>query len=95
MVQYNTFGGSEFLSLCRFFEKQSAVHKALCDSLNTPIALQEIMDLVSRTNVYISATTGKTALENGVRFNPDLLRRVGIYVSKMMKVTSPASLLPI
>src|SRR5690606_18090838 len=44
--------------------KQAAVHLALCDSINTPQAMTEIMSLVSKTNVYMSA--GRKSINMGI-----------------------------
>ncbi|KAG0348813.1 hypothetical protein BG004_004072 [Podila humilis] len=58
-------------------EKQSTVHAALCDSINTPNAMAELQALVSRTNVYIK--------DAGKNINVDVVNKVATYVSKMLK----------
>ncbi|KAF9381287.1 hypothetical protein CPB97_007844 [Podila verticillata] len=58
-------------------EKQSAVHAALCDSINTPNAMAELQSLVSRTNVYIK--------DAGKNLNVEVVNKVATYVSKMLK----------
>ncbi|CAG8433398.1 8116_t:CDS:10 [Ambispora gerdemannii] len=59
-------------------EKQEAVHNALCDSINTPTALAEIMDLVSKTNIYLSAKRGYT--------NVNVIEKIAKYVTKILRV---------
>ncbi|KAI8375559.1 cysteinyl-tRNA synthetase [Blakeslea trispora] len=59
--------------------KQDAVHAALCDSINTPVAMNEIMDLIGATNKYMAAQGAK-----GV--NTHLLNKVAKWVTSMMKV---------
>ncbi|KAF9110966.1 hypothetical protein BGX27_005566 [Mortierella sp. AM989] len=58
-------------------EKQNAVHAALCDSINTPNAMSELLALVSRTNVYIK--------DAGKNLNVEVVNKVAQYVSKMLR----------
>ncbi|KAG0365325.1 tRNA synthetases class I (C) catalytic domain-containing protein [Gamsiella multidivaricata] len=58
-------------------EKQNAIHAALCDSINTPNAMSELLSLVSRTNVYIK--------DAGKNLNVDVISKVAQYVSKMLR----------
>ncbi|KAF9180530.1 hypothetical protein BGZ51_006119 [Haplosporangium sp. Z 767] len=58
-------------------EKQNAVHAALCDSINTPNAMAELLSLVSRTNVYIK--------DAGKNLNVEVINKVALYVSKMLR----------
>ncbi|KAI8978051.1 cysteinyl-tRNA synthetase [Pilobolus umbonatus] len=57
--------------------KQDAVHAALCDSINTPVAMNEIMDLINTTNKYM-AGGAKTV-------NTNLLFKVAKWITTMMK----------
>ncbi|KAF9962810.1 hypothetical protein BGZ65_007829 [Modicella reniformis] len=57
-------------------ERQNAVHAALCDSINTPNAMSELLALVSRTNVYIK--------DSGKNLNVEVVNKVAQYVSKML-----------
>ncbi|KAI9246848.1 cysteinyl-tRNA synthetase [Sporodiniella umbellata] len=59
------------------FDKQDGVHAALCDSINTPLALDEIMDLINQTNKYTSA--------NAKAINPHLLNKVAKWVTSILK----------
>lgn len=66
------------MGLCRLHEKMDAVHAALCDSINTPVAVDEIMELISQANKYMA---------NGADVvNIDVLEDVANYVSRMMQV---------
>lgn len=53
------------------------VHVALCDNFDTPTALLLLQDLVNATNVY---------LKQQARPNAYVLRMVGQYVSKMLRI---------
>jgi cysteinyl-tRNA synthetase len=69
------------LFLCRLYESQHAFRAALCDSFNTPAALGILRDLITRTNVYITAR-GKALnvqlLENTARWAGQMLRMFGL-----------------
>ncbi|KAG0304529.1 hypothetical protein BGZ98_005415 [Dissophora globulifera] len=58
-------------------EKQGAVHAALCDSINTPNAMSELLALVSRTNVYVK--------DAGNKLNVEVVNKVAKYVTKILK----------
>ena len=60
-------------------EKQDAVHAALCDNINTPVTMQHLLDLISKTNIYVR---GKTTQQ----VNIDLLDKVARYVDRMLRV---------
>lgn len=57
---------------------QADFRAALCDSFNTPVALDVIRDLVSRTNVYISSS--------GKALNVSLVTRVARWVGDMLRM---------
>lgn len=46
---------SSMMSTISLRQSQDAFREALCDSFNTPEALNVLRDLVSRTNVYINS----------------------------------------
>lgn len=60
---------------------QDSFRAALCDSFNTPVALDILRDLVSRTNIYINAR-GKelnlAAVERNARWIGSMLRMFGL-----------------
>lgn len=65
--------------LMNFFrEKQLAVHMALCDSFNTPTVMNEIMELINKTNIYVSA--GRNNI------NMVVLENIAKYVTRMLKI---------
>lgn len=49
-----------------FHQAQHAFRVALCDSFNTPVALDVIRDVVSRTNVYINSRNVNSNLDVSV-----------------------------
>ncbi|CAO3608306.1 unnamed protein product [Cunninghamella blakesleeana] len=59
-------------------DKQEAVHVALCDSINTPVAMDEIMNLISHTNKYMA--NGSKAV------NPHLIEKVAKWITSIMKI---------
>ncbi|KDQ55793.1 hypothetical protein JAAARDRAFT_37217 [Jaapia argillacea MUCL 33604] len=63
------------------YDSQTAFRAALCDSFNTPGALDVLRDLVSRTNVYMN-TSGKNmnlnVVENVARWVGKMLRMFGL-----------------
>ncbi|KAF8349126.1 tRNA synthetases class I (C) catalytic domain-containing protein [Amanita rubescens] len=62
----------------RFCESQKSFRTALCDSFNTPLALDVLRELVSRTNVYINT--------QGSKVNVDLLEAVAQWISRMLRM---------
>ncbi|KAK4514775.1 Pre-mRNA-splicing factor SYF2 [Mucor velutinosus] len=60
-------------------DKQDAVHAALCDSINTPVVMDELVDLISNTNKYMNANGAK-----GV--NIHILNKVAKWVTSMLKI---------
>jgi len=60
------------------YESQSAFREALCDSFNTPVAIDVLRDLISKTNVYIN-TRGKA-------LNVKLLQNIAEWVGKMLRM---------
>ncbi len=55
------------------------MHKALCDSFNTPQVLTELRELVSAANTYMSEKTKAASF-----LNIQLLVKVAQYVNKIM-----------
>ena len=52
--------------------------EALCDSFNTPAALDVLRDLISRTNVYINS--------RGKLLNITLVQNIAQWVGKMLRM---------
>ncbi|KAF7728406.1 hypothetical protein EC973_006214 [Apophysomyces ossiformis] len=72
------FRDSEKELLALLQQKQDAVHAALCDSINTPTAMDEIMGLINQTNKYMA--NGSKAV------NPHLLGKIAKWVTSTMKI---------
>lgn len=54
-------------------------HAALCDSFDTPRALQTMVDLVNTANTYISTKQGQIV-------NTTPLEVVGAWITKMLRI---------
>ncbi|KAJ8482254.1 hypothetical protein ONZ45_g15017 [Pleurotus djamor] len=61
-----------------FHEAQTAFREALCDSFNTPSAVDVLRDVVSKTNVYINS--------RGKGLNVDLVDYVARWVGQMLRM---------
>ena len=57
---------------------QAEFRVALCDSFNTPVALDVVRDLVSKTNVYINSS--------GKALNVGVVTRVAKWVGDMLRM---------
>lgn len=73
------FGAAEKELLNTLQTKQDNVHAALCDSINTPVVMDEVMDLINFTNKYTTAAGAK-----GV--NVHLLNKVAKWITSLMKI---------
>ncbi|ORX90132.1 cysteinyl-tRNA synthetase [Basidiobolus meristosporus CBS 931.73] len=71
------FRDAERDMLAYLSEKQGKVHAALCDSINTPDAIQELLDLINKTNIYISAGRNK--------INVPVVEKIAKYITRIMK----------
>jgi len=60
------------------YQSQTAFREALCDSFNTPAAIDVLRDLISRTNVYINS--------RGNSLNIALIRNIAQWVGKMLRM---------
>jgi len=70
--------GCQLRTYLRLHRSQHAFREALCDSFNTPIALQILLDLVSTTNKYLKR--GRSATSIGV------VRHVATWTTKMLRM---------
>ncbi len=72
--------------LCSFYEKKTSVHEALCDNIDTRLALEEMRALVGQSNTY-------TAARRSVKLPPNrmLLQSIALYLTDMLKVARPKS----
>lgn len=64
-----------------FYDKKAAVHKALCDNVDTRTVMEELRALVSQCNLYMAAR--KAAKR---RPNRGLLQSVAQYLTHLLKV---------
>ncbi|KAH9858884.1 tRNA synthetases class I (C) catalytic domain-containing protein [Lenzites betulinus] len=74
----NRFGQAERELTDSLHASQDAFRAALCDSFNTPEAINVLRDIVSKTNVYMKAPNGN--LEIG------LVQRVARWVGDMLRM---------
>jgi cysteinyl-tRNA synthetase len=63
-----------------FEEKKALVHKALCDSINTPAVMKELSNLVTLANTYLSQNY------NLPSYNHVLVRDIALYITNLMKI---------
>ncbi|KIY44586.1 hypothetical protein FISHEDRAFT_51156 [Fistulina hepatica ATCC 64428] len=78
---HHHYGQAERNATLRLREAQAAFRAALCDSFNTPIALNVLRDLVSNINVYIYEQGEKANLrvvEPAARWVGDMLCMFGL-----------------
>ncbi|KAH7909293.1 tRNA synthetases class I (C) catalytic domain-containing protein [Hygrophoropsis aurantiaca] len=61
-----------------FYESQTALRAALCDSFNTPEAIKILRDLVSRMNIYMNS--------QGKNINVNLVENVARWVGQMLRM---------
>jgi len=61
-----------------FYESQLNFRVALCDSFNTPMALDVLRDLVSKTNIYINS--------RGKHLNIGVVEAVARWISQMLRI---------
>lgn len=64
--------------LAKLHETQAEVHQALCDSFDTPKALDLIANLVSAANVYI---TSRSPVKN-----TSALEAIAIWVTRILRI---------
>ena len=64
----------------RFEERRTAVHAALCDSFNTPVAMLQIRELIAAGNTYYQEKEKARQTPNA-----QILGKIAKYVTKMMR----------
>ncbi|XP_067928508.1 cysteine--tRNA ligase, cytoplasmic-like isoform X2 [Watersipora subatra] len=65
----------------RFDKCKSAVHAALCDSINTRAALEQMKEMISHTNIYVME---KRSLRKLADYT--LLHNISTYLTDMLKI---------
>lgn len=71
---------NELQLLATFHEKKTAIHRALCDSINTPAAMKEITNLISTSNTYMNS------FYNSPDYNHVLVKDIAGYITNLLKV---------
>ena len=75
------WGGAERALHTALSETQTQLHRAMCDSVNTAVAMRLLRELISRVNVYVSeADTEHTPLDS------PLLLKAGSYLFRLYRV---------
>lgn len=64
---------------CRYYDAQHAFRVALCDSFNTPEAINVLRDVVSKVNVYVNSRGSKDT-------NVELVVLLTQWVSRMLRM---------
>jgi cysteinyl-tRNA synthetase len=70
---------TESILMKNFQEKKAAIHRALCDSINTCQAMKEIINLITISNIYINENYNKTT------YNHVLIKDIALYITKLLK----------
>ena len=84
------FAASEQKLLTELQGSQTAVHEALCDSFDTPRAMSVILDLVTRTNVYMQSGKCPATLSLVGRFVAKMVDTFGVQIGDAEKLLRPA-----
>lgn len=71
---------NELQLLATFHEKKTAIHRALCDSINTPAAMKEITNLISTSNTYMNS------FYNSPDYNHVLVKDIAGYITNLLKI---------
>lgn len=75
---HHRYGDAEQELIKHLHESQANFRAALCDSFNTPAAMDMLRSLVSRTNVYINS--------RGSEMNVKVIEYVAKWVGKMLRI---------
>jgi len=76
--QGHSFAAEEETLLESFGQQQVVVHNAMCDSINTPVVMQALQELIVKTNIYLSGGRSK--------INMDVLEMIARYITRIFKV---------
>lgn len=61
-----------------FSERKKEIHQALCDSIDTPVVMDKIRQLISATNIYMNTLN--------VTHNSLLLRNIAMYITRLLDI---------
>nr|KAJ3422186.1 hypothetical protein HK105_000825 [Polyrhizophydium stewartii] len=76
----HNYGDSEKELVATLLQKQAAIYAALADSFDTPLAMQELRQLISQANQYYQNKTKAKQTPNAL-----VLNKIGAYVTKLMR----------
>nr|XP_054517881.1 cysteine--tRNA ligase, cytoplasmic isoform X14 [Pan troglodytes] len=79
--QFEKWGEEEAELNKNFYDKKTAIHKALCDNVDTRTVMEEMRALVSQCNLYMAA---RKAMRK--RPNQALLENIAMYLTHMLKI---------
>ncbi|KAF9564747.1 cysteinyl-tRNA synthetase [Agrocybe pediades] len=75
---YHHFEQQEQELLASLYQSQAAFREALCDSFNTPAAIDVLRDLISKTNIYVNG--------RGKSLNVKLVQQTAEWVGNMLRM---------
>lgn len=81
VASYLKFTDREKQLLAQLTDTEVAVHRALCDSVDTPQAMRVMKELVTTSNIYLSEQTSSPnarLLQNIAKYLTDMLRVFGV-----------------
>eukprot|EP00158_Paraphelidium_tribonemae_P009887 Partr_v1_DN28990_c1_g1_i2_m25623 putative Cysteinyl-tRNA synthetase len=64
-----------------FFEKQGQVHDALVDSMNTPVVISQLLNLVNKVNSYVLEKDSRN-----IQPNVHVLDDIASYIQRMLNI---------
>jgi cysteinyl-tRNA synthetase len=75
---YTKFGEHDITLNERFSAAKKDIHIALCDSIDTPTAMEKIRQLISTVNIYMNTPNAT--------INRLLLRNISVYITRLMNI---------
>lgn len=77
----NNFTTLESDLLSGLLDCQKGVHASLCDNFDTVNAIQNMLDIISKTNIYITQKGREKQ-----KFNVQILEKIAKYLTKIVKI---------
>uniref|UniRef100_A0A6Q2YIX2 Cysteine--tRNA ligase, cytoplasmic n=1 Tax=Esox lucius TaxID=8010 RepID=A0A6Q2YIX2_ESOLU len=78
--QFEKWESSEMELNQSFYDRKAAVHKALCDNVDTRSAMEEMRALVTQSNTYMASRKSSQ-----LQPNRTLMQSIALYVTDMLK----------
>ncbi|XP_065206637.1 cysteine--tRNA ligase, cytoplasmic isoform X2 [Planococcus citri] len=75
---FTKWSSLEFKLNQKFVDTQQAVHKALCDNIDTRTTLEALRDCITQCNIYVK--------DSERNINAILLKNIAMYITKLMQV---------